>query len=261
MFFDRPHPIAGVARHWQARRRCAHPGGNAASFFGGARRKRFLKPAVCRAGRPGCWELGCSSISLYINSSSSRAAPFLWTSPFFSILTRSCGASKPVWRRAQSTGLTHNNFGLARFCVDNCPVVPELSPGFPTATVKNQPELRQTTPDNKKPGVHDWTPGAAHNRGRYRRPNLRGWAGDWPRGVLAGRRGAPRGGLAYCAGAGAGAVGAGMAAVPGLPSPRCMPRCSPLSPEPWRCPSPPFMWPCMPPMRGPRCAWASKVFC
>lgn len=69
---------------------------------------------------------------IYINSSSSRAALFLWTSHFCSMLARVYVAAKYVWRAAQNAGLADNNFGHGTFCVDNYPVVPELSPELST---------------------------------------------------------------------------------------------------------------------------------
>ena len=81
----------------------------------------------------------CSPISLYINSSSSRAPLFLWTSRFFLMLARVWGPSKPVGRHAQSTGLTHNNFSIGHLLVDNCPVVQKLSPVLSTDPKKIDP--------------------------------------------------------------------------------------------------------------------------
>jgi hypothetical protein len=69
---------------------------------------------------------------IYVNSSSSRAALFLWTSHFFSMVARAYVAAKYVWRSAQNAGLADNNFGDRTFCVDNYLVVPELSPDLST---------------------------------------------------------------------------------------------------------------------------------
>ena len=82
---------------------------------------------------------GYSSIVLYINSSSSRASHFLWTRPICSMLARGCAAAKSVWRSAQRAGLADNNFGPSPFCVDNCPVVPELFPVLSTKRARRQP--------------------------------------------------------------------------------------------------------------------------
>lgn len=82
---------------------------------------------------------GYSSIVLYINSSSSRASHFLWTRPICSTLARGCAAAKSVWRSAQRAGLADNNFGPSLFCVDNCPVVPELFPVLSTTGARRQP--------------------------------------------------------------------------------------------------------------------------
>lgn len=76
---------------------------------------------------------GYSLKALYINSSSSRERLFVWTSAFSSTLARTCVAAKCVGQLAQSAGLTDNNFRVADFCVDNCPVVPELCPELSTA--------------------------------------------------------------------------------------------------------------------------------
>lgn len=81
---------------------------------------------------------GYSSIVLYINSSSSRASHFLWTRPICSMLARGCAAAKSVWRSAQRAGLADNNFGPSPFCVDNCPVVPELFPVLSTTGARRQ---------------------------------------------------------------------------------------------------------------------------
>ena len=106
-----------------------------------------------RSGRRG-WGSGYSLIALYINSSSSRERLFVWTSVFSSMLARTCVAAKCVGRLAQSAGLTDNNFRVADFCVDNCPVVPELCPELSTAAshvaVRCSPWARR---HNKKPGV------------------------------------------------------------------------------------------------------------
>ena len=49
------------------------------------------------------------------------------------MLASTCVAAKCVGQLAQSAGLTDNNFRVADFCVDNCPVVPELCPELSTA--------------------------------------------------------------------------------------------------------------------------------
>lgn len=95
---------------------------------------------------------GYSSIVLYINSSSSRASHFLWTRPICSMLVRGCTAAKSVWRSAQRAGLADNNFRPSPFCVDNCPVVPELFPVLSTTGARRQP-FPSHKAQSTKPGV------------------------------------------------------------------------------------------------------------
>ena len=85
-------------------------------------------------GPPCRWFWGSvySSTVLYINSSSSRASPFLWTSRFSCMLTTTCVAPKYVGQRAQSAGLTDNNFVHRPSSVDNCLVAPKIFPGLST---------------------------------------------------------------------------------------------------------------------------------
>ena len=61
------------------------------------------------------------------------------------MLTRVCGALKPVGWHAQSTGLIHNNFSIGHLLVDNCPVVQKLSPVLSTDPKKIDPSgLKKT---------------------------------------------------------------------------------------------------------------------
>jgi hypothetical protein len=101
-------------------------------FWGGPPERACTGNGVSRGS-------GYSSIALYINSSSSKASRFLWTRPICSMLARGCAAAKSVWRSAQRAGLADNNFGPSTFCVDNCPVVPELFPVLSTTGAHRQP--------------------------------------------------------------------------------------------------------------------------
>ena len=136
----------------------------------------FLAPVL------GFWLFFYSFI--YINSSSSRAALFLWTSLFSSMMKRGYVASKHVGRRAQNAGLADNNLGRGRFCVDNYPVVPELFPGLSTNWCV------ATATHAEKPGVHQRTPGfvwlgSVEGACRHQRTGcLPVWLADWLTGLV-----------------------------------------------------------------------------
>lgn len=77
-------------------------------------------------------DLGCSLRSLYFNSSSSRAGPFLWIRRFYSMVTVACVPPKGVggwvflWRPRM------NNLARRNESVDNCQFVPEIHTGLST---------------------------------------------------------------------------------------------------------------------------------
>ena len=179
-------------------------------------------------GRHAAHPVPCYSLLvLLINSSSSRAGRFLWTSRLLPMLARTCGPAKPVRRAPGAAGATDNNLAHGPRRADNCHFVPKLSPGLSTSEpfrVEKAPAAAGKT--QKSPGPE------GHRAGLITLParELRCGCGR----------------AAYLE------AGAPPSAAP--PWRWWWWRCSP--PLPW--------WPSAPPRFQPRCwrwDWASKVFC
>lgn len=126
-------PQAGFPRRWE-RPWCVSVASQA--WPGEAHARSLLGPFVGCVGTVS-GSSGCSLIGISINSSSSRAAPLLWTRPVLPMLAPTCVTPKPVWRRGQKAGLACNNFARAPVCVDNRSVVPILSTDLCTAVLRH----------------------------------------------------------------------------------------------------------------------------
>lgn len=193
-------PQAGFPRRWE-RPWCVSVASQA--WPGEAHARSLLGPFVGCVGTVS-GSSGCSLIGISINSSSSRAAPLLWTRPVLPMLAPTCVTPKPVWRRGQKAGLACNNFARAPVCVDNRSVVPILSTDLYTAVLRHC----LIPPESTKPA-------SGQDRGLWKK---KGPAVN-NRTLVGGRQNCAPGRASYFAGV-AGCCGAG-------PSPPRMP---------WRCP-------------------------
>lgn len=90
------------------------------------------RPEQCRAKKRGTGVPACSPMSLFINSSSSRAGAFLWTSRFCPMLTMVCVPSKGVGGGLFLPPTEMNNLALPPRAVDNMPFIPDRHTGLST---------------------------------------------------------------------------------------------------------------------------------
>lgn len=137
-----PFSVSRAGLHRPAGCTCLQKGGPASPWDKPARQgPRFLRPQTRRLGsacppRGLCTAPdgapGYSLRLLFKNSSSSKAALFMWTSGFFSIRTRVCAAPKGVGGGRGRAAVEMNNLGGRFVFVDNLLFTSFLSPGLST---------------------------------------------------------------------------------------------------------------------------------